>query len=232
MIRNTQALSGARSANLLRTKWLLFAKQCQNVPLRHRFCGGESRVAAASRALSSAEQSVGLSVRYRSLTPRWRAGISAPPERTCTWRFASLHTARRLDSHAAAILCARLSRRIIMRSPYLVCLSSITLLLSCQVRTSEQLPKCSSHQRASIEAALRADLLEMRRAINDFQGDNGRPPRFIGELVPHYIRRIPVDPTTHSAETWRFIAASHDKHPDVRSGSLSNSCRGARYAEW
>lgn len=114
----------------------------------------------------------------------------------------------------------------------LVHLPLIVCVLACRASTSDQLPKCLTHQRRSIEAALRADLNEMRRAIDDFRTDKGRPPRELGELVPHYLRRIPVDPTTHRADTWQFISETREKPSDVRSGSRSKSCAGVRYDKW
>ena len=41
----------------------------------------------------------------------------------------------------------------------------------------------------------------MRKAIAAFHEKAGRYPRSLDELVPHYIRRIPVDPVTH--DSWR-----------------------------
>jgi general secretion pathway protein G len=51
-------------------------------------------------------------------------------------------------------------------------------------------------QRKAQEAALRDDLHEMRKAIDDFYADKQRYPTDLNELVPNYLRRIPNDPIT------------------------------------
>ena len=51
-------------------------------------------------------------------------------------------------------------------------------------------------------AALRSMLAEMRGAIAKYREDNGRHPRSLEELVPKYLRSIPVDPFTQSMN-WR-----------------------------
>jgi general secretion pathway protein G len=58
----------------------------------------------------------------------------------------------------------------------------------------------ASHQ-AQI-SALRNSLAELRGAIAKFHSDRGRYPHSLEELVPNYIRRIPVDPMTGSV-SWR-----------------------------
>ena len=56
------------------------------------------------------------------------------------------------------------------------------------------------------EAALRADLLALREAIDHFHADRGVYPETLADLVARgYMRGIPVDPLTGSAETWRVL---------------------------
>ena len=47
-------------------------------------------------------------------------------------------------------------------------------------------------------------LKEMRGAIAKFHEDRGRHPHSLIELIPVYLHRIPVDPMTGGADTWRF----------------------------
>jgi hypothetical protein len=88
------------------------------------------------------------------------------------------------------------------------------------------------------EAALRHELTSMRKAIADFRRANNRYPRTLDEL---FHGRVPVDPITHSATTWR-VETEDDVQPntdfttsatksesyvvDVHSGA------GAPYSEW
>lgn len=51
-------------------------------------------------------------------------------------------------------------------------------------------------QRKAREAALRENLFQMRKAIDNFYADKQRYPSDLNELVPNYIRRIPADPIT------------------------------------
>src|SRR5436305_1059917 len=67
-------------------------------------------------------------------------------------------------------------------------------------------------------AALKADLHEMRKAIDDFYADKKRFPRDLQELVPHYLRAIPVDPITRSRDSWRQVIRAGGV-VDVRSGA-------------
>ncbi|MFA6956309.1 MAG: hypothetical protein WC538_10595 [Thermoanaerobaculia bacterium] len=46
----------------------------------------------------------------------------------------------------------------------------------------------------------------MRMAIADFAADRGRPPASAEELLrARYLRKVPDDPFTRSAATWRWI---------------------------
>ena len=61
-------------------------------------------------------------------------------------------------------------------------------------------------QRKTAENALRADLALMRKAIDDFYADKQRFPTSLQEMVDEkYMRKIPADPITKSADTWETI---------------------------
>lgn len=58
-------------------------------------------------------------------------------------------------------------------------------------------------QRKAAENILKANLTNMRKAIDDFYADKQRYPSGLQELVDEkYMRRIPLDPITKSADTW------------------------------
>ena len=63
-------------------------------------------------------------------------------------------------------------------------------------------------------AALRSDLVEIRKAIRKYREDKGQNPTSLEELIPNYLRRIPIDPMTGDAnwllETEEVIAPSSD----------------------
>jgi len=58
-------------------------------------------------------------------------------------------------------------------------------------------------QRKAAENILKANLTNMRKAIDDFYADKQRYPSALQELVDEkYMRRIPADPITKSPDTW------------------------------
>src|SRR5262245_44460436 len=73
------------------------------------------------------------------------------------------------------------------------------------------------------EATLKQDLRTIRDAIDKHYADTGRYPLNLAELVQRkYLRVIPSDPITESAETWGIIAPSDATLGgvyDVRSGA-------------
>lgn len=93
----------------------------------------------------------------------------------------------------------------------------------------------------SREAVLREDLFRMRDAIDQYYADKNKYPQALSDLVTEkYLREIPKDPTTNSADTWTTIPAEVDaSNPaaepgvyDVKSGSEGTSLDGTKYADW
>jgi general secretion pathway protein G len=95
------------------------------------------------------------------------------------------------------------------------------------------------------EATLREDLFSMRSVIDQFHGDKvAYPPDLQTLIAQGYLRKIPVDPMTKSAETWvlSFEEASPDQPPDaaaappgiidVHSGSAEQALDGTPYKDW
>jgi general secretion pathway protein G len=91
------------------------------------------------------------------------------------------------------------------------------------------------------EAVLREDLYVMRTAINQYFSDKGKYPSDLHGLVESsYLRAVPVDPITESADTWVTEMAQMDESDistepgivDVKSGAGGNGLDGTAYAEW
>jgi general secretion pathway protein G len=91
------------------------------------------------------------------------------------------------------------------------------------------------------EAVLREDLFRMRDAIDQYYADKGRYPADLQALVSDgYLRAIPVDPFTDSADTWQTIPAEPDTNNpsaqvgifNVKSGSERTSLGNQAYSEW
>jgi general secretion pathway protein G len=91
------------------------------------------------------------------------------------------------------------------------------------------------------EATLKEDLFRMRDAIDQYYADKGKYPPSLDTLVEdRYMRSVPVDPFTNSAETWQTVPAEPDPaNPsaeagiyDVRSGSDETALDGTKYSDW
>ena len=59
-------------------------------------------------------------------------------------------------------------------------------------------------QQHTRDATLRTSLATLRSAIRRFHDEQHRYPATLTELIPKYIPRVPVDPFTGSATTWRL----------------------------
>jgi general secretion pathway protein G len=59
-------------------------------------------------------------------------------------------------------------------------------------------------QQKAREAALKDNLFQMRKALDNFYADKQRYPSTLEELVPNYMRRIPSDPITMQQD-WETV---------------------------
>jgi len=70
-------------------------------------------------------------------------------------------------------------------------------------------PRYVEHVERARETALRTDLKVMREAIDKFEGDQGRLPATLDELVQQkYLTQVPVDPITDKRDTWIVVSAA------------------------
>src|ERR671912_332205 len=70
------------------------------------------------------------------------------------------------------------------------------------------------------EATLRTDLFHLRDAIDQYFADKGKYPASLEALVTdNYIRKVPVDPITQSADSWETVPAEPDpSNPSAEPG--------------
>lgn len=84
------------------------------------------------------------------------------------------------------------------------------------------------------ETVLRSDLATMRDAVDKFFADNERYPASLNELVARrYLRKIPPDPITESAESWVVVAPPAPQQGavyDVKSGAPGAASDGRPYS--
>src|SRR5215831_6569637 len=81
-----------------------------------------------------------------------------------------------------------------------------------------------SYQRTilrSRETVLHSDLVEMRKAIDNFTLDKQAAPQSLDDLVPDYLRAIPEDPVTH-AKDWVPDVESVVLTPDQAGTGITN----------
>ena len=98
-------------------------------------------------------------------------------------------------------------------------------------------PRYFNHLDRAREATLRQTLAVVRDAIDKFHGDTSNYPDSLDELVTkRYLRAVPVDPITDSAETWVLLppppANGNGKLWNIKSGAEGNGAAGTPYAEW
>jgi general secretion pathway protein G len=88
----------------------------------------------------------------------------------------------------------------------------------------------------SRETVLRQDLLVMREAIDKHYGDFGQYPDSLSALVERrYLRAVPVDPISQSADGWQVVVSDDPEHPgmrDIRSTADGQASDGTRFQEW
>jgi general secretion pathway protein G len=68
------------------------------------------------------------------------------------------------------------------------------------------LPRYGHARRKAQEAVLKENLFVMRKLINEYYTDKGKYPATLRTLVEeNYLRTLPIDPMTGSADTWQEI---------------------------
>ena len=99
----------------------------------------------------------------------------------------------------------------------------------------------STSVRRAKEAVLLEDLFRFKDAIDQYNADKGTYPPDLASLVTEgYMRQIPKDPFTESADTWQTVMSEPDPNNptaepgiyDVKSGSEAISLDGTKYNEW
>jgi general secretion pathway protein G len=112
----------------------------------------------------------------------------------------------------------------------LVVMTIVSLLMTIAV------PQYFKSVQRSKESVLRENLRTTREAIDRFQGDLGRYPNDLAELVSRrYLRALPFDPVADSASDWVLVAPL-DAMPggvyDLKSGAPGVASDGSAYSDW
>jgi general secretion pathway protein G len=116
----------------------------------------------------------------------------------------------------------------------------ITVVALISILASIALPNFRVAIIQAREATLREDLFRLRETIDQYYADNGVYPETLDSLVVDgYLRKVPVDPITRSAN-WEAVPSEPDPgNPsdrpgiyDVRCASTEISLGGTPYNEW
>jgi general secretion pathway protein G len=105
------------------------------------------------------------------------------------------------------------------------------------------LPQYKYSLKKARETVLKTDLFEFRKLINQYYNDKGKYPPSLRTLVDDgYLRQIPIDPVTRSAETWVEIREQPNYEEllpgvelgivDAQSGSEEKGLDGTPYNTW
>lgn len=132
--------------------------------------------------------------------------------------------------------------RNLLRSPrgftlieMLVVVSLISILAGIGIASYRHAVKTTQ------EAVLKEDLFRMREGIDQYYADKSQYPPDLQALVQEgYLRTIPKDPMTNSADTWQTVPSESDPaNPaaqpgvyDVKSGSDLSADDGTKYSDW
>jgi general secretion pathway protein G len=117
----------------------------------------------------------------------------------------------------------------------MIVMAIIAILLSVAIPIYSR-----SIQRAK-ESVLKNNLFTLRTVIDEYTYDKQKAPQTLQDLVSDgYLRQVPVDPITGTAESWKIIMEDasntvNQSEPgifDVRSGSDKISLEGTPYSEW
>jgi general secretion pathway protein G len=91
------------------------------------------------------------------------------------------------------------------------------------------------------EATLREDLFVLRGAIDSYTMDKQKAPQSLDDLKQDgYVKEIPMDPMTHSRETWvtdtgdslHSLDQTDPGIDDIHSGSQDPGSDGQPYSTW
>jgi general secretion pathway protein G len=120
-------------------------------------------------------------------------------------------------------------------------LELIVVMAIIVVLTAIAVPRFTAMVKNAREAALKQDLQVMRQAISAYTMDKGKAPQSLDDLVQDgYLHSIPMDPMTHSTNTWvtdtgdslSDVYQSDGGIDNVHSGSDAVGSNGQPYSSW
>jgi general secretion pathway protein G len=120
-------------------------------------------------------------------------------------------------------------------------ISSMSATATLAVFTVAAVPIYARSVQRSKEGVLKNNLFALRTVIDEYTYDKQKAPQTLRDLVSDgYLRQVPTDPITGSADSWKLIMKDQgttmiQTQPgmfDIRSGSELTSLEGTPYSEW
>ena len=129
------------------------------------------------------------------------------------------------------------------RSPGFTLVELLVVMAILSILVAIAVPQLQLAPIRAKEATLREDLFTFRTCLDQYYADKGHYPDTLQTLVTDkYIRKIPVDPFTKSADTWQVIMEEPDSSEtasqdppgivDVKSGSKLVALDKSPYNTW
>ena len=133
--------------------------------------------------------------------------------------------------------------RDVKRSRGFTLIELLVVMAIIGILTAIAVPQMKKAPDRAREAALREDLFTFRTCLDQYFADKGHYPESLQTLVTEkYIRKIPTDPFTKSADTWVVAMEEPDSSEnasdqppgiiDVHSASKAKAQDGTTYDTW
>jgi general secretion pathway protein G len=139
-----------------------------------------------------------------------------------------------MNANRVFLVCKKVSNRIARRSGFtlielLVVLAIIAMLLSVAM------PRYFHSIDLAKESTLTENLRATREILDKYYGDTGQYPESLQQLVEkNYLRVLPVDPITESAQSWTIVPPPNGmkgKVFNIHSGAAGTNRAGKPWAE-
>lgn len=124
-----------------------------------------------------------------------------------------------------------------MRSRGFTLIELLIVMAIMAVLLTVALPRYFNSVERSREVALQQSLSVVRDAIDKYYADRGKYPDSLSDLVQsRYLRSLPVDPVTDTADTWVIVSpppgsVGGGSVYDLRSGAPGKAADGRSYSE-
>ena len=123
-----------------------------------------------------------------------------------------------------------------MRRPGFTLIELLVVMAIIATLLTIAVPRYFASVQRSKEAVLRENLYQLRDAIGKYRADRAAYPETLDALAAaQYLRSVPIDPLTESAQTWISLPPPDPSEQgvfDVKSGAQGKALDGSEYSTW